>query len=81
MSEFKPGTWYPISTAPKDGTEILLWFPKFKCVINGFWDTFEENQKLYETWYVPHDFIIPNDPDEYPTHWMPLPAPPEGDEG
>lgn len=54
--------WQPISTAPRDGSRIMLWdsrdggFPTF-----GSWRAGSEEE---------HGTI---------THWLPLPAPPEGE--
>lgn len=63
--------WQPIETAPKDGTRVLLftrWLgdgqyhcPPFDDVQIGLWDRDE--------W----ELINIGDP----THWMPLPSPPE----
>lgn len=59
--------WQPIETAPKDGTEMVLWdggptFGVWRPAISGFYDC------------VGGD---PNDPEPFsPTHWMPLPSPP-----
>lgn len=63
--------WLPIDTAPKDGTEILIFEPKhynnddaIYVVIytrKGKW--VESQGELYHTFY--------------PTHWMPLPDPPK----
>ncbi len=78
--------WQPIETAPKDGTRILMadgklftagrwaksiWTP------GGRWSTdypiaFLEDDE--ET--VNHDGGFDNEVD-HPTHWMPLPEPPE----
>lgn len=60
--------WQPIETAPKDGTRVLLHTPdthRYSPVL-GSWSDFEER---WEEWgdYYPC----------YPTHWMPLPEPPE----
>ena len=60
-------TWQPIETAPKDGTWIMTYCPalsvaSYPTVV--FWD---------DGWVPPG-----NDLSEVePTHWMPLPAPPD----
>jgi hypothetical protein len=81
--------WQPIETAPKDGTPILLWaddarieaysdHPKWgrvafdykptpPCPFVGFW-----SRKNY--WQLAHYTAF----DYVPTHWMPLPEPPNG---
>jgi hypothetical protein len=64
--------WQPIATAPKDGTEVLLYgvFAKrsaarpFRAI--GLW--FEVNQTF--AWWVVAALPFT------PTHWMPLPDPP-----
>lgn len=74
--------WYPIDTAPKDGTPILLaggtWGDDFrdaaKCVMVGWWE-------------VGYKFPMWNTcaaeagcsmfPYSNPTHWMPVPAAPD----
>jgi hypothetical protein len=58
--------WQPIETAPKDGTEIIVWDAEYRhsyfarCNSKGevYWD------ELYG-------------PLENATHWMPLPEPPK----
>lgn len=62
--------WQDISTAPRNGTHILCYHPKYDMVLNGVWDggdlnCFEMKDERLE--YV-KDF--------YPTHWMPLPKGP-----
>lgn len=63
-------TWQPIDTAPDDGTLVLvacgqdIWISsrkKGKCV-NGF--------PTGWNWAIPSVY-------HQPTHWMPLPKPPE----
>ena len=55
-------TWQPIETAPKDGRFILAW-SDYDCTFIGIFNG---------TWWIDdHDNIC------RPTHWMPLPAPPE----
>lgn len=74
-----PG-WLPIETAPKDGSEVLLWLPApYKRIAKVRW--FD----LWENW---QEGEFPSDQDEYcgigcqlPTHYMPLPAAPVQQEG
>lgn len=66
MSE---GIWLPIDTAPTDGTQILI-------AIAG--DEFEPSWAYWEhrfrTWMLP----TTNRYFEFePTHWMPIPPPPQ----
>jgi hypothetical protein len=56
--------WQPIETAPKKG-EVILYWPK---VIKP------RGSVLYEMIQIGHPHGTPNRP---PTHWMPLPSPPE----
>ncbi|WP_424441089.1 DUF551 domain-containing protein [Parvibaculum sp.] len=59
--------WQPIETAPKDGTKILLTGPHDAngryMEVCGYW-----KDRFPVTWMDGHG---------EPTHWMPLPAPPE----
>jgi hypothetical protein len=69
-----PG-WQDISTAPKDGTFILI-YPS-SCWV-------EDVEHDYEVSYWDEDFgrwHFSALPDDYtgPTHWMPLPPAPTGD--
>jgi hypothetical protein len=67
--------WYPIVSAPKDGTVIDLWIP---------YVDFEEEPSVCR---VPTCFWVDNgwldidseplETDEEPTHWRPMPGPPE----
>lgn len=63
--------WRPIETAPKDGTEIDLWHEGDR-IADAYWKG--------GRWWAPNfdydgcDGVIGGPP---PTHWMPLPAPPE----
>lgn len=71
--------WQPIETAPKDGTEVLLffvsdvpWQASSKGICIGFWGDDGSN-----AWYA---FESDSNALGNPTHWMPLPPPPEGSE-
>jgi hypothetical protein len=64
--------WQPIETAPKDGTRVLVcdtgidrWVCSARAVSVGA-DSHEV------VWLDDADSFI----DEQPTHWMPLPTPP-----
>lgn len=66
--------WRPIETAPKDGTEVLLYGrPPHKddltCYV-GRWGTWDSAGGPSDCW-------ISGGPHYRPTHWMPLPAPPD----
>ena len=72
--------WRPISTAPQDGTHVLVWDGTYAI---GAW--FSRGWGEAAGWYVPN----PAAPDERmwlhgdcgcdlnPTHWQPLPSPPD----
>lgn len=61
-------SWQPIETAPKDGTVVIGYDP------SGAYATrsgFEFMRWLDGQWCDPETHRM------YPTHWMPLPDPPE----
>lgn len=69
--------WQPIETAPRDGTEVLLWWPYWRRrPVIGKWDgsTWVSEVKLY---FYGTGSPYPDDSDSDPKNWMPLPAPPE----
>ena len=57
--------WRPIETAPKDGTDILTIYRK-QCSVR-YWGEGEDGENAWQ----------PRIRGVFPTHWMPLPAPPE----
>ena len=71
--------WQPIETAPKDGTEILVWAGS--CVVVS-WRRLNGIGYPREAWRLVHGAYSSGDEGdwsnevEHPTHWMPLPAPP-----
>lgn len=62
--------WQPISTAPTDGTCVIVstiegCVGEAKCY---------DGDKWYWAGFDPTDYV---DGSVYPSHWMPLPEPPE----
>mgnify|MGYP003442310506 CR=1 FL=1 len=71
--------WQPIETAPKDGTEVILFtshngceiVESFDAVQIGYWDEGNSTACIF--------FRLPSwrcKKIGEPTHWMPLPTPP-----
>jgi Lar family restriction alleviation protein len=56
--------WQPISTAPRDGTRFIAWFPPCPQLKNGGWHECQWKRG----WY--HPFFVE------PTFWQPGPLPP-----
>ncbi|MES2030896.1 MAG: hypothetical protein V4477_17075 [Pseudomonadota bacterium] len=74
--------WQPIATAPKNGTEILLWWKHCKTPSVGSWscDDLHAERKwahkaLAEGWRSEGDACIPVNQADC-THWQPLPEGP-----
>lgn len=68
-------TWQPIETAPKDGTWVIIGGRGWRN--RGFYVDDPEKHCCEETgWYTLHDEVLYRYALE-PTHWMPLPEPPE----
>lgn len=62
--------WHPIETAPKPSGQVILATPRNLGgydVVNGHWFR-TENKWVYDCHFAP---------DRQPTHWMPLPQPPQ----
>ena len=65
--------WQPIESAPKDGTEIL-------CLVDGgiypavYTDDYFGDYRFVGWWERNNHYPFN---DDVPTHWMPLPEPPE----
>jgi len=67
--------WQPIETAPKD-TFLLLLYNKQEGVCAGYWDICEKPPTWIqvETRGITSAYMKP-------THWMPLPEPPDDTKG
>lgn len=69
--------WNLIEDAPKDGTDILLFLPKYNSVCIGNYNITESftNGELnyrHEGWFTGMYKILGTEEQE-PTHWMPVP--------
>lgn len=64
-------TWQPIETAPKDGTQVLLWRDE---TIVGRWQI--DDRRPYWTGGDIYWRGVRWCRDHNPTHWQPLPEPP-----
>ena len=76
--EDKAQEWQPISTAPHDGTEVLLWWPYWrKRPVIGVW-----KQGEWQTEAKLWDYGT-GSPEELekaqPQAWQPLPIPPQSE--
>ena len=71
--------WQPIETAPKDGDYVLVsngrgvWVARFKDVYQSGW----KPACPWQSMMLNHDHIPSVERKGHPTHWMPLPEPPE----
>lgn len=66
-----PDPWQEISTAPKDGTEILVWM--FGNTFSVVSYEISANNAQHYVWMAPEGYLYHKDA---PTHWLPLPPPP-----
>lgn len=72
-------SWQPISTAPRDGTPVLIYMPDAvePCISLAMWSHCPEDP-LGDAWY--EYWGDSNGPiDAEPSHWMPLPKPPSAE--
>lgn len=76
-----PQGWQSIRSAPKDGTHILATLPdRDTCYVICWADVARDIRRHLGSpnvgWHMAYDgdFLQPHDA---PTHWQPLPAPPE----
>jgi hypothetical protein len=85
---FQMTDWQPIETAPKDGTRIIAalfgWALPRNCAAKDFFDSTlpREYQCFFALTAYWHDDHWSNGLERIrePTHWMPLPAPPQNDQ-
>jgi hypothetical protein len=71
--------WQPIETAPKDGRYVIVWPPTFTGVVScARWDEDKYLKRPRPYWSRTDDMGRSTmSREKQPTHWMPLPPPPE----
>jgi len=78
MSDTPRGGWRDIESAPRDGTAVLVYEPAEKSMAVGWWED-------HYVWVSPGawitDYARSDTPVWRPTHWQPLPSPPETENG
>ncbi len=91
--KLKASQWQPIETAPKDGTEVLCWREDCGSIIASFTsadalplsqseiDELDEESLFAKDWITQWPQALRLDGSEAPTHWQPLPAAPEKENG
>jgi len=67
LTDCKAGEWQPIETAPKDMTRVLGYVEEYIVVM--WWFTYSNGRSCWET--------VDGESEVDPTHWMPLPKPPQ----
>jgi len=64
--------WQPIETAPRDGTELLAWWPGPGMGLPAIgWQITNWGRIAGSGMWFAHSLV-----GKQPTHWMPLPPPP-----
>jgi hypothetical protein len=79
--------WQPIETAPRDGKSVLLFYPDqepAERLVVGWFENFGPYEKEMgaagmwsEGGYVSKDGSIVGGTGPHPTHWLPIPEPPQ----
>lgn len=64
--------WQPIEAAPKDGSDILVWWTNTPIIT--YWLDNSKTTHPWEGWKLPSMVMVTG----VPTHWMPLPTNPTG---
>ena len=67
--------WQPIETAPRDGTNIVL-FDGQRVSVGGWVSAADQGAEPGEEYLISAGWWSLDLSDNQPTHWMPLPDPP-----
>lgn len=74
--------WQPIETAPRDGTDVLLFLPKLQTGVwvGRFVDSedfqYGKSVRKRQYWSIGVSLTFLSGDDAKPTHWMPIPEGP-----
>lgn len=71
--------WQPIETAPKDGSPVVVYMPWNGLVRTAHYKP--NYTRPFQPWCVHWDMTNKSRPYQSPSHWMPLPPPPQQEEG
>jgi hypothetical protein len=71
--------WQPIETAPKDGTNIMVYCPRLGVCCPATWndDKYAKKRRPYWTHWGQSIWGVSLVREDQPTRWMPMPQPPE----
>lgn len=84
-AELQAWQWQPIETAPKDGTRVLLWIEWSDVPVVGefshdrWWADTEHHEVSCGAYC--YGGSVSSDKNMKPTHWHPLPLPPDPPQG
>lgn len=72
-------TWRPIETAPREEGKYVLLLMADGSVTVGGWDSQPFHSKPRPLWKTERGYLYGKawDRENQPTHWMPLPQPPQ----
>jgi hypothetical protein len=83
LAERQSDRWLPIETAPKDGSDIIVYNPSGEGIVGEAYYSNDNGRGgwwwagTYEGEHMEEPMHIRN---AWPTHWQPLPAPPSSTE-
>lgn len=79
MADMETRRWQPIETAPKDATKIITFHGREMLGISYWGRSGRYNRAAWQTYSTTHSAWFSVDHIDQPTHWMPLPLPPEAE--
>lgn len=68
--------WHGMESAPRDGTPVLIWGPKFANSFSAYWTNEQTDMSKEGGWTDGSTNRYDEFYASFPTHWRPLPPPP-----